>query len=67
VSIFQGGVVEGGEAEGVEEPAETAVVTVLGEELMHLGVDGWAGLTEELFAEFEQLGGDLFGCRRYGG
>jgi hypothetical protein len=29
----KGGAVEGGEAEGVEEPAETAVMTVLGEEL----------------------------------
>jgi hypothetical protein len=54
--IVQGSAVEGGEAEGVEEPAETAVVAVFGEELVQLGVNGWAGLAEELFAQFEQLG-----------
>lgn len=48
--IVQGGAYEAGEAEGVEEPAETAVVTVFGEELAQLGVDDGAGLAEELFA-----------------
>jgi hypothetical protein len=43
--------VAGGEAEGVDEPAETAVVvTVFGEELAQLGVDDGAGLAEELRA-----------------
>lgn len=37
------------------------MVTVFGEELAQLRVNGWAGLAEELFAQFEQLGGDLFG------
>jgi hypothetical protein len=50
------GAVEDGEAEGVEEPAETAVVSVFGEELVQLAVNGWAGLAEELFAQFEPLG-----------
>ncbi|MCW2650616.1 MAG: hypothetical protein QOE41_4479 [Mycobacterium sp.] len=41
--------------------SRTAVVTVFGEELAQLGVNEWAALAEELLAEFEQLGGDLFG------
>ena len=61
MGVIEGGMVEGGEAEGVEEPAETAGVTVFGEELAKLGVNEWAGLAEELLAQFEQLGGDLFG------
>jgi hypothetical protein len=52
---------QGGKAEGVEEPAETAVATALGQELAQLAVDDWAGLAEELIAEFEQLSGDLRG------
>jgi hypothetical protein len=50
------------EAQVVEEPAETArMVIVFGEELAQLGVGGGAALAEGLFAEFEQLGGDLIG------
>jgi hypothetical protein len=49
--IVAGGAVEGGEAEAVDEPAETAtLVAVFGEELAQLGVDDWAGLAEELRA-----------------
>jgi len=49
--VRRGGAVEGGEAEGVDKPAETAgVVTVFGEEVAQLGVDDWAGLAEELIA-----------------
>ncbi|MDT5283106.1 MAG: hypothetical protein QOJ20_4301 [Mycobacterium sp.] len=40
----------GGEAEGVEEPAETAVAAVFGEELAQLGMHDGAGLAEELLA-----------------
>jgi hypothetical protein len=37
------------------------VVTVFSEKLAELGVNEWAGPSEELLSEFEQLGGDLFG------
>jgi hypothetical protein len=59
--VRRGSAVEGGEGEGVEDPAGAAVVAVLGEELTQLGVHNWAGLAEELLAEFEQLSGDLRG------
>ena len=48
--MVQGSAVEGGEAEGVEEPAETAIVTVFGEELAQLGMDDGASSAEELLA-----------------
>jgi len=48
--LLKSGAVEGGEAEGVEEPAETAVVAVPGEELTQLGMNDGAGLAEELIA-----------------
>jgi len=37
------------------------MVIVFGEELAELGVDDRAAFAEGLFAEFEQLGGDLIG------
>ena len=46
-------VARGGEAEGVEEPAEAAGVTVFGEELVQSGMHDGASLAEELIADFD--------------
>ncbi|BBZ70717.1 hypothetical protein [Mycobacterium paraseoulense] len=35
---------------------------MFGKELAQLGLNDGTGVAEELFAGFEQFGGDLFGC-----
>lgn len=48
--IVQAGAAEDGEGKGVEEPAETAVMTVLAEELAQLCMNDGAGQAKELLA-----------------